>query len=88
MLVDLALTISRFGSQTTAVDSASGTITRDYDNLDRLFSETTSQGLITYQFDLAGEIRKFRGPPSCPRHLHGPDGPRAKGRLVGFTVFP
>jgi RHS repeat-associated protein len=38
----------------TAVDSASGTITRDYDNLDRLFSETTGQGVVTYQFDLAG----------------------------------
>jgi RHS repeat-associated protein len=38
----------------TAADSASGTITRDYDNLDRLFSETTGQGVVTYQFDLAG----------------------------------
>jgi RHS repeat-associated protein len=39
---------------TQAVDSASGTITRAYDNLDRLISETTPQGSISYSYDAAG----------------------------------
>lgn len=39
---------------TQAVDSAGGTITDAYDNLDRLTSETTSQGQISYGYDLAG----------------------------------
>src|SRR5439155_9082402 len=37
-----------------ATDSASGTATREYDTLDRLTSETTAQGVVTYQFDAAG----------------------------------
>jgi YD repeat-containing protein len=39
---------------TQAVDSAGGTITDAYDNLDRLTSETTTQGSISYSYDLAG----------------------------------
>ncbi len=45
---------------TQAVDSAGGTITEAYDNLDRLTSETTCStgapacGLISYGYDLAG----------------------------------
>ncbi len=39
---------------TQVVDSAGGTITRAYDDLDRLTSETTSQGSITYAYDNAG----------------------------------
>jgi RHS repeat-associated protein len=39
---------------TQAVDSAGGTITEAYDNLDRLTTETTSQGSISYGYDLAG----------------------------------
>jgi len=38
---------------TQAVDSAGGTITDAYDNLNRLTSETTSQGQISYGYDLA-----------------------------------
>ena len=37
-----------------AVDSTGGTITKAYDNLDRLSSETTPQGQISYSYDLAG----------------------------------
>jgi YD repeat-containing protein len=33
---------------TTIVDSLNGTITRTFDNLDRLTSETTPQGTVTY----------------------------------------
>ena len=36
-----------------AADSVGGTITREYDLLDRLTSETTGQGAITYQYDNA-----------------------------------
>jgi RHS repeat-associated protein len=39
---------------TQAVDSAGGTITEAFDNLDRLTSETTPQGQISYGYDLAG----------------------------------
>jgi RHS repeat-associated protein len=36
------------------VDSTGGTITRTYDNFDRLASETTPQGSISYGYDAAG----------------------------------
>jgi RHS repeat-associated protein len=36
---------------TQAVDSAGGTITEAYDNLDRLTTETTAQGSISYAYD-------------------------------------
>ena len=38
---------------TQVVDSSGGTITRVYDNLDRLTSETTPQGSISYSYDAA-----------------------------------
>ncbi len=37
-----------------AVDSLAGTITRGYDNLDRLTSEGTPQGSVSYAYDTAG----------------------------------
>jgi len=39
---------------TQAVDSISGLITRGYDGLDRLTTETTPQGSISYSYDPAG----------------------------------
>ncbi len=36
------------------VDSVSGTITRDYDEMDRLTSETTPQGVVSYTYDAGG----------------------------------
>jgi RHS repeat-associated protein len=39
---------------TQALDSVSGTITRTYDSLDRMTSETTPQGSISYSYDAAG----------------------------------
>jgi RHS repeat-associated protein len=39
---------------TQAADSAGGTITRGYDGLDRLISETSSLGALTYGYDAAG----------------------------------
>jgi RHS repeat-associated protein len=36
------------------IDSNSGTITRDYDDLDRLTLETTPQGSVSYTYDNAG----------------------------------
>lgn len=38
----------------TGNDSAAGTISRDYDDLDRLTLETNAQGTIGYQYDAAG----------------------------------
>jgi RHS repeat-associated protein len=43
------------GNRVTQIsDSLSGNITRTYDGLDRLLSETTPQGSIGYTYDLAG----------------------------------
>jgi YD repeat-containing protein len=39
---------------TQIVDSASGTITRTYDGLDRLIQETTPQGTVGYTYDSGG----------------------------------
>ena len=39
---------------TQVVDSTSGTITRVYDDLDRLTSETTPQGSVSYTYDAGG----------------------------------
>ena len=38
---------------TSVVDSAAGTITPSFDNLDRLTSEVTSQGTVSYAYDAA-----------------------------------
>ena len=35
-------------------DSIGGTVTRSYDSLDRLISETTPQGTVSYTYDAAG----------------------------------
>src|SRR5215213_9945189 len=42
------------GRPTSIVDSAAGTITRTYDPFDRLLSETTPQGKVSYTYDAAG----------------------------------
>jgi RHS repeat-associated protein len=43
------------GNRVTEIsDSLAGIITRSYDGLDRLLSETTPQGSIAYTYDLAG----------------------------------
>jgi len=47
------LTLDAGNRLTQTVDSVSGTITRGYDNLDRLTSETTPQGSISYSYDAA-----------------------------------
>jgi RHS repeat-associated protein len=39
---------------TQAVDSITGMVTRGYDGLNRLTSETTPQGAVSYTYDLAG----------------------------------
>ena len=49
-----AYTYDAGNRMTQAVDSAGGTITDAYDDLDRLSSETTPQGSISYGYDLAG----------------------------------
>jgi RHS repeat-associated protein len=50
----VALTWDGGDRLTKIVDSVSGTITRTYDGLDRLLTETTPQGAVTYTYDLAG----------------------------------
>ena len=41
----------------TVVDTSGGTISRVYDDLDRLTSETTAEGTVTYTYDAAGRRR-------------------------------
>jgi RHS repeat-associated protein len=48
------LTYDSISRLTQTVDSVGGTITRVYDNLDRMTSETTPQGSISYSYDAAG----------------------------------
>jgi RHS repeat-associated protein len=50
----VALTWDLGGRLTTIQDSIGGTITRSYDDLDRLTSEVTPQGTVTYTYDAAG----------------------------------
>jgi YD repeat-containing protein len=40
--------------QVQVQDSVGGTITRSYDGLDRVVSETTPQGTVSYTYDAAG----------------------------------
>jgi RHS repeat-associated protein len=47
------LTFDAGNRLTQAVDSASGTTTRSFDNLNRLVLETTPQGSISYSYDAA-----------------------------------
>jgi RHS repeat-associated protein len=39
---------------TDAVDSVTGTVSRDYDDLDRLTSETSPRGIVSYTYDDVG----------------------------------
>jgi RHS repeat-associated protein len=55
---------------TQAVDSIAGTITDGYDNLDRLTSESTPQGSVSYTYDNAGRRTSMTvpcssGAPAC-----------------------
>lgn len=50
----VAFTWDLAGRLTQVDDSAGGTVSRGYDGLDRVTSETTSQGTISYAYDAAG----------------------------------
>jgi len=50
----VALTWDAGNRVTQLVDSVAGTITRSYDLLDRLTSETTPQGSVSYTYDAGG----------------------------------
>jgi YD repeat-containing protein len=50
----IAYTYDAGDRQTQMVDSANGTITRQYEGLDRLTQETTPQGTVNYTYDAAG----------------------------------
>jgi RHS repeat-associated protein len=57
------------------VDSASGPITRSYDDIARAFAETTPQGSVSYDFDAAGRrVRmKVPGQPEISYSYDGAD---------------
>lgn len=48
------------------MDSASGTIARSYDGLDRVISETTSQGNVGYSYDAAGRRTSMAASGQAP----------------------
>jgi RHS repeat-associated protein len=50
----ITYTLDGADRMTQVSDSISGTITRSYDGLDNLLSETTPQGGVAYSYDLAG----------------------------------
>ncbi|GJG96678.1 RHS repeat-associated core domain-containing protein [Cupriavidus pauculus] len=50
----IGLTWDAANRLTQFVDSAGGTIARDYDVLDRLISESTPQGSVSYTYDVGG----------------------------------
>lgn len=50
----LDLTYDAVDRVTRIVDSKAGTITRQYDNFNRLTQETSPQGAVTYSYDLVG----------------------------------
>jgi RHS repeat-associated protein len=66
---------------TQIVDSMAGAITRSYDGLNRLTSETTPQGTVGYTYDAAGRRTKLitAGQPDT---LYGYDN---ANRLTGIT---
>lgn len=66
---------------TQIVDSANGTITRSYDGLDRLTSETTPQGTVSYTYDAAGR-RTQTTAPGQPVTTYAYDN---ANRLTGIT---
>ena len=50
------------GRLTQVQDSLGGTITRAYDGLDRLTTETTAQGTVTYTYDAASRLTSLQAP--------------------------
>jgi RHS repeat-associated protein len=47
---------------TQVIDSVGGTVTRAYDGLDRLTSETSAQGTVTYTYDAANRLTSLQAP--------------------------
>jgi RHS repeat-associated protein len=65
----------------SAVDSANGTITDDYDGLDRPSQETTTQGTVSYTYDSASR-RQNMTVAGQPQVSYGYD---AADRLISVT---
>ena len=58
----LAYTYDAGDRITQIVDSANGTLSRSYDGLNRLTSETTPQGSVSYAYDAAGRRTQLTAP--------------------------
>lgn len=69
------------GRPTKIVDSVSGTITRSYDAFDRLASETTPQGTVSYTYDAAGGMTSMTVAGQPTVNYSYDDG----NRLTGIT---
>ena len=68
---------------TQMVDSANGTITRSYDGLDRLVSESTPQGTVTYSYDAAGRRTQLTAPSQSTTTYTFDDADRITGIARG-----
>ncbi len=71
---------------TKAVDSIAGTITRAYDGLDRLTSETTSQGSVGYTYDNAGRRQTMTVPGQSTINYAWDNANRLTGITQGSTA--
>ena len=58
----MSYTFDLGGRLTKVVDSVGGTVTRAYDGLDRLTSETSAQGTVTYTYDAASRLATLQAP--------------------------
>lgn len=77
----ISYTLDAYGRITQAADTASGTITRSYNDLARTWSETTPQGTVGYSYDAAGRLvgKTVTGQSAISYAYDGAD------RLTGIT---
>ncbi len=71
---------------TQAVDSASGTTTRTYDDVQRTMTETTPQGTVSYQFDPAGRRTMLTASGQAPVGYTFDDANRLVQLVQGATT--
>ena len=75
------------GNRLTQIqDSSAGTITRTYDGLDHLLSETTSQGTVSYTYDTAGRRSTMTVPGQAQVNYSYDNANRLTGITQGSTT--
>ena len=72
---------------TTITDSATGTITRTYDDFDRLTSEVTPQGTVSYTYDAGDRLQTVAVPGQATITYTYDDANRLTGITQGTSVI-